>query len=162
MRRAISKLAIALCASAMPAPAFAACNTLSLCSCTASASGIALGSYDPFSPTPVTSSGTVTVECTLSIALAGSYDIALSTGSSGSFAPRTMMNGGSALNYNLYTSPALTQVWGDGTAGSAQVTRSFTALLFVSQTTNIYAEIPAGQNVAAGSYADTITVTVTY
>ncbi len=146
----------------MPAPAFASCNILSLCSCTTSASGVAFGSYDPFSASPSTSSGSVTVDCTLSVALAGSYDIALSTGASGSYASRQMAKGASRLNYNLYTSPALTQIWGDNTGGTTSVNKGFAALLFFSQSTSIYARIPAGQNVAAGPYSDTIVVTVTY
>ncbi len=145
-----------------PTPVFAACNVISLCSCTASASGVAFGTYDPFSATPTNSSGSVTVDCTLSIALSGSFDIALSTGSSGTYNARTMTNGGANLSYNLYTSAAQTQVWGDGTGSSATVNQTFSALLTVSKTVQVYGEIPAGQNVPAGVYADTIMVTVTY
>ncbi|WBY09758.1 spore coat protein U domain-containing protein [Sphingomonas sp. 7/4-4] len=46
--------------------------------------------------------------------------------------------------------------------GSFRVTRNFTALLSVDQTITVYGRIRAGQNVPAGSYSDTIIVTVTY
>lgn len=158
-------LAPALCALtllATPLPAFAACAPASLCACVVTASGIAFGTYDPLASGATTSSGTVTVDCVLTVALAGSYDIALSKGGSGTYTPRRMASGSARLDYNLYTSPALTQIWGDGTGSTATVGRSFAALLLMSQTTTIYAQIPAGQNVASGIYGDTITVTVTY
>jgi spore coat protein U-like protein len=124
--------------------------------------GIAFGGYDPFSAAPTISSGTIAVNCILVIAIAGSYDIALSPGSSGSYSQRKMTQGGSSLNYNLYTTPGRTQVWGDGSGGTGIVTPTFTALLVVNQTSTVYGTIPAGQNVPKGVYGDTIVVTITY
>lgn len=161
-RRGLASACCALGLLTTPIPALAACAPLSLCACVVTASGIAFGAYDPLASTPATSSGTVTVDCVLTVALSGSYDIALGKGGSGSYTPRRMTSGGAQLDYNLYTSPALTQIWGDGTGSTATVGRSFAALLLVSQTTTIYAQIPAGQNVASGVYGDTILVTITY
>ena len=102
------------------------------------------------------------MRCTLLVALAGSFTVDLSTGSSGTYAQRTLRNGPSVLEYNLYTDVARTQILGDGSGGSSRITRSFTALLSVDQTITVYGRIRSGQNVPAGSYSDTIIVTVTY
>ncbi|QNA82842.1 spore coat protein U domain-containing protein [Sphingomonas sp. So64.6b] len=143
-------------------PAEAACAPLSLCSCTVSTTGISFGSYIPVDATNNESSGTVRVQCVLLVALAGSYTIDLSTGSSGTYAQRTLRNGASILTYNIYVDAARSQILGNGSGGSSRITRNFTALLGVDQTTTVYGRIPAGQNVPAGSYSDTIIVTVTY
>jgi spore coat protein U-like protein len=71
-----------------------------------------------------------------------------------------MANGANLLNYAVYTDSARSTVWGDGGAGATATidgTGSGTA-----QSTTIYGRIPAGQTVPAGSYSDTVNVTVTY
>jgi len=143
-------------------PAQAACNPLELCSCTASASGISFGSYDPLSISPVDSTGTVTVDCTFAAALGGTYTISLSTGGSGSYATRWLSLAGSNLNYNLYTTNARSTVWGNGTGSQTVVGAPLSGLLSNSQIFTIYGRIPGAQNVPVGSYSDIITVTVTY
>lgn len=147
---------------AIPQPAQAACAPLSFCSCTVTTTGVAFGSYDPIASVNNDSAGSIRVRCTLLAALAGSYTIALSTGGAPSFDLRRMANGGSLLRYNLYTDAARSQIWGDGTGATQTVTNGFLALLAVDQTTSVYGRIPAGQNVAAGSYADTVVVTITF
>jgi len=158
----LSIIMLPFAALAMPAPAQAACDILALCTCTVSATGVDFGSYNPVAVTDNDSSGTVRVRCSLVLALAGSYTIQLSRGSSPTYAQRTMTSGASTLHYNLYTSNARNQIWGDGTGGSLSVTNTFTALLGVDQTTTVYGRAPAGQNVAPGSYADTILVTIVF
>lgn len=124
--------------------------------CSISASGVAFGSYSPFSGSPVDSSGTVQVQCLLALG----FEVTLSTGQ-GSFAVREMKSGGSALQYNLYTSSARSNIWGDGTSGTA--TRNGSLGIFLSPVTfTIYGRIPAGQNPVVGSYSDTITATVIF
>lgn len=145
-----------------PAPAEAACNPLSFCSCTVTATGVSFGTYDPLSPSSDDASGSVRVRCTLLLALNGSFTVDLSTGSSGSYAGRTMRNGATVLPYNLYTNAARTQIWGNGTGSSARVTRTFAGLLVVDRTIPVYGRILPRQNVRSGPYSDTIVVTVTY
>ncbi len=125
--------------------------------CSVSASSVAYGSYDPLAALPVDSVGTVTVSCALSLG----YNIALSTGGAGSFSPRKLSNGPDTLNYNLYTDPTYLTIWGDGSGGTATVSGAIGLLLLPINHT-VYGRIPGGQNAAAGSYSDTITVTVTY
>ena len=72
-----------------------------------------------------------------------------------------MASGANLLNYVLYTDSNQTNVWGDGVGGTtATITGTGTG---EAQTQTIYGSIPAGQTGApAGSYADTVAVTVTY
>jgi spore coat protein U-like protein len=136
-------------------------------SCSVSATGPAFGVYNPLSATPTYANGTVQVSCTLlsggatTVNLVSSY----STGASGSYALRTMLSGANTLGYNLYFDAAYTQIRGNGTGGSQ--TGGATLNLTTGSPTQsasgtIYGRIPAGQDVAAGSYADTIVVTITY
>jgi spore coat protein U-like protein len=93
----------------------------------------------------------------------GSYDtitISLSTGSSGNYGARTMLFGANTLNYNLYMDAARTTVWGDHTSGTSNYGPVFLAILPI--TLQIYGRIPARQNAKAGSYTDTVVVTMLF
>ncbi len=140
-------ITILLCVWATPAAA----------QCSASASGVAFGNYNSLSGLAVDSVGSVSVSCLLSLG----YTISLSTGGAGTFSPRQLNNGGNTLDYNLYTNPTYLSVWGDGSASTATVSGSI-GLLLLPVNHVVYGRIPAGQNAAAGSYTDTISVTVTY
>jgi len=143
---------------AAPSPALAC----TLCSCTATATNIAFGSYDPTSSTPSDTSGMVTVNCTGLISLFGSVDIASSAGSSGNAAQRTLRQGTNTLNYNLYVNGARTIVFGDGSAGTQKITTPLNGLLFFGQSAFIYGRIPARQWARAGIYSDAVVITITY
>ena len=136
-------------------------------SCTASATGPVFGNYNPLSPTPTVANGLVQVTCTLlsggatTVNLVTSY----STGASGNYVTRTMLSGANKLNYNLYFDAAYTLIRGNGTGGS-QTGGASLALSRGTPTASasgtIYGRIPAAQDPAAGSYTDTIVLTVTY
>jgi spore coat protein U-like protein len=135
--------------------------------CTVSAGGIAFGIYNPLSATPNASTGALLVTCTGSGS--GSTNVTvnltLSAGISGNYGTRKMMSGANALNYNIYWSTAYTQIMGDGSGGSFGGSAGpFTVFAGGSTqaTGTMYGRIPALQDVAPGSYADVITVTVTY
>lgn len=129
-----------------------------LASCTASSSSVAFGGYDPISPSADFANGSVTVACT-GIGLLVSYRILLSGGGSGSTANRTMSSGGHTLPYNVYTSSGYSTVW-DNVTG---VTGSFLIALFgTSDTHTVYGRILAQQPAAAGSYSDSLVITVNY
>lgn len=128
-----------------------------LAQCNASASSLAFGNYDSLAGLPVTSVGTITVSCTLGLG----YNISLSRGSAGSYSPRTLINGGNKLNYNVFTNPTYMTVWGDGSGGTATVS-GLIGLLLLPVNHVVYGRIPGGQNAAAGSYSDTLSVTVSF
>lgn len=93
------------------------------------------------------------------------YAISLSPGVSGSYTMRRMNAGSALLNYNVYTSAAYSQVWGDGTASTGVVgaTMSFNLFQFSKSATHAaYGRMPAGQNATAGSYTDNLVVTLTF
>ena len=68
------------------------------CTCTTTATGMNFGAYNLLSPSNLQSSGSIRVQCTLVLAVAGSYTIELSPGSSGTYAQRTLRNGASSLD----------------------------------------------------------------
>jgi spore coat protein U-like protein len=133
-------------------------------SCSFTATDVQFGTYSPLSAAPLDITGTVTVSCTVTlVGLLEAWDIRFSTGSSNSFTTRQMTQGATTLSYNLYTDTAHTQIWGDGTAG----TFYDADLILLSIGTNnypytVYGRVPVGQDKRAGTYSDTITVTLNY
>lgn len=97
------------------------------------------------------------------------YFLTLSTGSSGTYANRTMLNGTNTLNYNLFIDAANTQIWGDGTGVSVTNPANAPTNTFfgngTAQNYTIYGKIASpAQNVPVGTYTDTggITITVNF
>lgn len=126
--------------------------------CTVSTSAVAFGSVNAISGSNVDASGGLSVTCTNGTAWAASAGVG--AGSGASFTGRRMTGGANLLGYNLYTSNAYSTVWGDGTASTATIggTGSGSA-----QSVTIYGRVASGQtSVPAGSYADTVAVTITY
>ena len=138
-------------------------STAARAACTVSATPVSFGSYNVFNASPLDATGTITVQCTGLVGLLVSYNIKLSTGLSGSYAPRQMASGANRLNYNLHTAATRLNVWGDGSAGTSFVSNSILLVLFgVTVNHTVYGRVPALQNVAVGSYSDSITVTLTF
>lgn len=141
-------------------------------SCNVTATGVAFGVYNPLAGANVDASGNVNVSCTrtglLDLTPGISYSVQLNAGNSGGYSSRELGSGAATLNYNLYRNAARTLIWGDGTGGSsAQGGNVSFPLLNLSSVTRdndhtIYGRIFGGQNVAAGSYTDTINVTVIF
>ncbi len=124
-------------------------------------SGVSFGSYSVFSQTPDNATGSFTVsKCAPKSA---SYTATISTGN-GSYATRTMTlaGGTETLAYNLYTSSAYTTVWGDGNGGTGSVSGNGGSGKTSGNPITIYGRIPAGQDVSAGSYSDSLTITITF
>lgn len=126
--------------------------------CTVTATAVTFGAYDVFQVSPTDSTGTITYRC-------GKSDrdirIAISRGWSSTFSPRTLLSGGDVLSYNLFRDATFSQVWGDGSGG--------TATYFIRNPPNsidvvlsVYGRIPAEQDVASGAYGDTVVVTLEY
>jgi len=125
--------------------------------CTVSAVPVQFGLYNLLEATPLEAVGNVTISCPSGTRFTVSLDPGENAGTT--FHPRRLRSdlSGRTLNYNLYTNPAHTQVWGDGTNNtfikSAHGTGSTEVL-------NIYGRLPARQTATAGLYRDSITVTV--
>jgi len=121
---------------------------------------MSFGAYDVFDPLDRRSAATLTVWCDPG----KPADVTIGIGPSarsGGISTRQMqrVSGADRLNYNLFTDPSLTAVWGDGTTGAT------VSLLHVTHGTSVpvtvYGAIPAGQDVSAGTYSDSVLVTVT-
>jgi spore coat protein U-like protein len=99
---------------------------------------------------------TIQVQCTNTTP----YTIGLDagTGSGATVATRKLTSGGNTVDYTLYSDTGRTTVWGT-TISTDTVASTGTG---AAQSFTVYGRIPAQSTPAAGSYADTITVTVTY
>ncbi len=141
--------------------ALAAADARATTSCTFSTVvGVSFGSYDVFDVFPLDSAGGLTFVCQ-GVGAADTIVIDLGRGNAGTFLPRQMLGVGTALTYNLYLDAARSAIWGDGTSGSSHY-GPVTPTSGIGVTVPIYGRVPARQNVAAGSYADTIVVTIVF
>lgn len=139
-------------------------TVVSACNVT-SATALTFPNYDPTSATPTDGSSTINVTCTKN----SPYVIALNYGANGgTVANRVMKDSGTdTLNYNLYTDTGYANVWKDATTCNVPATLGSncdggTGTGNTAQTYTVYGQIPASQNVPAGTYNDTITITVTF
>ncbi len=140
-------------AAILAAPAYAATCSIG------SVAGIAFGVYDVFSNGALDSAGTLTYRCD-DVGALDTIKIQLSRGSSPSFESRTLQQGVDVLRYNLYLDPSRSTIWGDG-SGSSQYGPILPPNASSVQL-NIYGRVPARQNVRAGSYSDTVVVTIVF
>jgi spore coat protein U-like protein len=114
-----------------------------------------LGTYTGALLTP--GSTPITSNC----GLLETYDIGLNagTGSGATTTTRKMTGpGGATLSYQMFQNSTHTTNWGDN-YGTDTVDGTCTGS---NQTSYIYPQVPAGQNVPPGTYTDTITVTMPY
>jgi spore coat protein U-like protein len=87
----------------------------------------------------------------------GTISFELDGGQSGDVSARKMKSGTDELNYQLYTTAQRNIVWGSGAQSLAfQIVTPGNGLVAV------YGRIPSGQVVPAGSYSDTVNVTLTF
>jgi spore coat protein U-like protein len=127
--------------------------------CTLSTSPVAFGNVDVTSGSNVDATGSIGVTCTSGTAWDASADAGSGTGAT--LDTRKMTSGTNLLNYVLYTDSARSTVWGDGVDSATSLISDTGS--GVEQTKTIYGRVPSGQTgVPAGSYADTVAVTVTY
>lgn len=135
-------------------------NATVVASCVVSASNVSFGSITPANTGTQAATGTITSTCTKNTG----YVLALNTGSgTGTYATRKMAGATSGntdtLSYNLYTDSGYTTVFGDGTSSSATVSGTGNGS---AQSTTVYGQLPLNQYVTPDTYADTLTVTLTY
>ncbi len=128
--------------------------------CSVTFSGITFGNYDALS-SPASSldvNGSITVNCTGG-GLTTVY-ITMSAGNSGVPSARYMTLASQPnLLYNIYTDPGHVNYWSNTPTNACTANN---ACLTTSGTVNVYGRIPGGQDVAIGSYADSLTATINY
>ena len=158
----IVRFLILLAALTWASAAQANCSTAGACMCSVSLTSIAFGSYNPYSPSPTDTVGTMSISCSSPDPANSTMSITLSPGSSGNVNARAMQAGLHPLYYNLYTNAARTIIWGDDSGGGESVAANFPATTRSTIKLNIYGRIPAQQNAQVGSYRDSVTLTVSY
>lgn len=145
------------CGSAMttaPGMPFTA-NVTVINNCTIAATNIAFATQSTLA-SPVTSSGTLSVQCTNNDA----YRVSLSGGQLGTVIARAMTGPtGASIGYQLYVDGGHTTIWGDGTAGTSQLTGVGTGLL---QSIPVHARVPPQSTPAPGVYTDSVTATIQF
>lgn len=135
---------------------FAVSTTISgVCVVSTASTGLSFGAYDPTAVSDTLGSTTFKVQCSSGLA----YTVGLSAGGSGTDTARTMSSGANQLNYNLYSDSGRATNWG-ASAGALAGTGSG---LTTENTITVYGRIPKNQyGPGIGSYADSITATITY
>lgn len=126
--------------------------------CTAASTPVAFGNY---SLAAKDGTGAITVTCTSDVL---AYNVALGAGS-GTGATITSrkltLDASNSLDYGLYSDSNRTLNWGDTTLAGA-VLSTFGTGAGTTKTFTVYGQIPANQAVSAGTYTDTVAVTVNY
>ena len=120
-----------------------------------SSSGIAFGTTGVLS-TNTDATGTLGIQCTTSTP----YTVALDAGAgaAATTTTRKLTGSGSTINYALYRDSARTLTWGN-TTGTDTVAGTGNGS---TQTLTVYGRVPSQSTPAAGAYADTVNVTITY
>lgn len=127
--------------------------------CTLTTSPVAFGTYDPAAGTDDTATGTVTVTCTSGTGYTVSLDAGANETTPGDITTRRMLaNTSDFLPYQLYQESGHTTAWGD-TGGAILTGQTGNGS---AQAIDVHGVIVKNQYVAAGSYVDTVVVTVTY
>ena len=122
--------------------------------CNVSVTALNFGAY---AKVLINATSTIAVTCTNTTP----YNVGLNAGTAGgaTVTTRSMTGpGGTSLGYKLFSNSGHTINWGD-TVGSDTVAGTGTG---IAQSLTVYGQMPAGENVAPGSYSDTITATITF
>ncbi len=126
--------------------------------CSITTTAVAFGAYDPAVTNATTSldgTGTVVVACTKG---AGTR-ISLGRGANASGVTRRMRGAAAVLVYELYKNAGRTMVWRSGAANGLTIP---VAPSRAARTFTVYGRVPAGQDVVAGSYTDTVVATINF
>ena len=127
--------------------------------CTVAAGTLDFGSYTGASD--VDGSATITVNCG-SVEPSNLVYVTFGLGSHADSTQRRMADDGTGtqfLNYNLYSDSGRTTALGD--TDQLSVTLSLNTGEYGGEAT-VYGRVPSGQNVKAGTYTDTVVVTLNY
>ena len=130
--------------------------------CSATAATLAFPNYTPGGGAQIGNT-TISVKCTKNTP----FTVALNAGATTGDAYTQRLMGGSGTNtlqYNLFTSAALAQVFGDGSGGTGTVAGTGLGVA-TANAVQVFGQVPdsaTNQAAVPGVYTDTITVTVTY
>ena len=132
-------------------------------SCTITAGAMTFASYDPTAAADNDATATITSTCTTGGAavITMGQGSRAQVGSTDAIPLRAMFNGDEGgpedLDYHLYSDSAGGTVWGNTAGTGKAITADGTAQNFTA-----YGRIPKNQTVGAGSFSDSVAVTLTY
>jgi len=126
--------------------------------CLISNGTLAFGSYDPTSGAALNAATTLTLTCTLGTPY--NIGMAAGAGTGATTTLRVLTSGSNTLGYKLFRDSGRTLNWGN-TVGTDTLSGTSSATV-LTNTINVYGQIPASEAAATGSYTDSVTVTVTY
>jgi spore coat protein U-like protein len=128
--------------------------------CTISTTSVNFGPYDVFTSFPLDSTGSIRLRC-VGLFFGTPVTVMLGPGNGPNASHRWMESsaGPDVLNYNLYLDAARTQVWGDPNPYAYSTT---IVLFLLDRTLTVYGRVPAGQDVVAGTYTDTVTAIINF
>ena len=122
--------------------------------CTISGTTIDFGTYSAGQQAALDAQGDIRYDgCAV-----GTLVISLDGGSAANVNGRKMRNGDAELNYQLYRNPGRSQVWGSGDQAVQQVLLE----ALVPGVISVFGRVAGGQSVPAGTYTDTVNVTMTF
>lgn len=101
-----------------------------------------------------TETATGAVICTAQVDGQISFDVG---DGGGNFQSRTMANGGNTVSYNIYADQNFTGILGNGQNGTVTIPVAADEVEFT-----VYGRTEPNQNAAPGTYASTITATLTF
>jgi spore coat protein U-like protein len=170
IKLAIASAIIAAGAAGLSATSYAATDTATMAvttsvsmSCTITAGAMTFVSYNPTAAADNDANATITSTCTAggaAVITMGEGGRARS-GSSDAIPLRAMYNGSEGtpeyLLYHVYSDSAGGTVWGNTSDTGKSITADGTAQAFTA-----FGRIPKNQTVSAGSFSDSVTVTLTY
>jgi spore coat protein U-like protein len=120
--------------------------------------GVAFGTYNVFSATPLDTTGAIQWRCRAGSA--ASVVIQLTRGSSPNWLWRRLTLGTNYVLYHLYLDAARSQVWGDGTPGTSTYTARYPGSGWV--TVSVFGRIPINQDAVVGNYTDSIVAVINF
>ncbi len=161
-------IAILGCAALMSSALLAATATANLTSsasvtatCSVTGGSIDFGAYDPFAAPALPGTTTIAVTCTAGMTpppVKMGQGLLPATGSADATPLRQLSASATQfLAYNLYSDAGHTVPWENTTGVTSPVPTG------LAQNMNVYGQIAAGQHSAtAGTYSDTVVITVTF
>jgi spore coat protein U-like protein len=126
--------------------------------CSITTTAVAFATYDPVvanATAPLDGTGSVVVTCTKG---AGTR-IDLGLGANVAGTTRRMAGGTDFLTYQLYQNTGRTTVWGSGAAAGLIIP---VAPSRAARTFTVFGRVPAGQDVGAASYSDSVVATINF
>ena len=164
MRNIFLGLAAVAAVASTPALAATATNTMPVSvnvinSCTVAATPMAFGTPVAIGGANIDTTSTISLACTNG----ATYDVALDLGANAAAGQRFLSNGAATpvtIPYNVFRDAGRSSAWGStsGTNTSAGIAGTSGLVVLTA-----YGRIPStATSVGAGSYTDTVTVTVTF